>query len=396
MTDERPEGAAGASDTPPPPSETPDLPAAQQGDEPGAEGAEAAPAHPAADDPAAAPADDGRRRPPVPVIVGAVLLLVAIGVGLAFAIPSGPVREVDQLIPTAPPAGAVGTAPAQGGAPTALPLPEAVEGDANEVIARVGEGQILRGDFVRFYQPGGSPDELLDQLIERQLVVEQGLKEGVVVDEAQVAAQLEEIKQSQAGGDAARFEEFLSTAKIGTEENLRRLLGHDQIIEQMIMKHTTAEQAHARHILLSTENVSDTAELKSEAEALLAQLEGGADFAALATERSDDPGSAAAGGDLGWALRGMYVGPFDEAVFTMEPGERRIVETQFGFHIIELIDPVEVRGITSSDMLQHPSGQQAFSESFLPWVEQLRQDAEASEQITILVPPEQLVAQAAQ
>jgi peptidyl-prolyl cis-trans isomerase C len=319
------------------------------------------------------PADDGRRRPPLPIIIGAVLLLVAIGAGLAFLIPSGPIREADQLIPTNDPASATAVAEAPAGeVPTALPLPVAVEGDASEVIAEV--------------------DELLDQLIQRELVIQQGLKEGVVVDDEQVTAQLDEIKASQGGGDAAQFEAFLTQAKIGSEENLRRLLGHDQIIEAMILRHTTGEQAHARHILLSTENISDTAALRSEAEALLEQLEGGADFAALAAENSDDPGSAANGGDLGWALRGSYVPEFDEAVFTMQPGEFRLVETQFGFHIIEVIEPAEVRGLESSAQLQTQPGQLAFQETFIPWVDKLQSDAEAGERIKILVPVEQLVA----
>lgn len=326
------------------------------------------------------PAEAGRSRPPLAVIIGSVLLLVVIGAGLAFLIPSGPIREVDQLIPTVDPAAV----------PTALPLPEVVEGDAAEVIAEVGAGRILRGDFARFYQPGASPDELLDQLIQRELVVQQGLKEGATVDDAVVAEQLNQIKQQQAGGDPAQFEAFLAQTKIGSEENLTRLLGHDQIIEQMILKYTTAEQVHARHILLSTENISDTATIKTEAEALLKQLEDGGDFAALAGERSDDPGSAANGGDLGWALRGMYVPEFDAAVFAMQPGERRLVETQFGFHIIEVVEPVAVRGIDSS-MLQTPAGQQAFAESFIPWVEQLQQAAETAQEIRILVPAAQLV-----
>lgn len=340
------------------------------------------------------PADDGRRRPPLPVIIGAVLLLVAIGVGLAFLIPSGPVREADQLVPTAAAPAASGTSAAAvpGEVPTALPLAEAIEGDPSEVIAEVGAGQILRGDFVRFYQPGSDATELLDQLIQRELVVQQGLKEGVTVDESQVTAQLDEIKQSQAGGDQAQFEAFLAQAKIGSEENLKRLLGHDQIIETMILRHTTAEQVHARHILLSTENISDTAEVQTQAEDLMKQLEDGADFAALASEHSDDPGSAANGGDLGWAMRGMYVPEFDEAVFSMNVGERRLVQTQFGYHIIEVVDPVEMRGLASSDLLQTPSGQQAFSETFIPWVDKLKTDAEAAQEIKILVPAEQLVA----
>jgi peptidyl-prolyl cis-trans isomerase C len=385
LTDERHEGAAGASDTPPPPAETPELYSEtptddRRDDEP--------------DDAGDTSADDGRKRPPLPVILGAVLLLVAIGVGLAFVIPSGPVREADQLIPTAGPTAeaAQGDTSAQGSAPTALPLPEAVTGDPSEVIVQVGDGAILRGDFVRSYTPGDSPDQLLDQLIQRQLVVEQGIKEGIEVDQAQVDSQIAEIKQSQAGGDDEQFQAFLSQAQIGDEENLRRLLGYDQIIQEMLLKHTTAEQVHARHILLSTESISDTATVKTEADDLLKQLDGGADFAALAQEHSDDPGSAANGGDLGWALRGMYVGPFDEAVFSMQTGERRIVETEYGFHIVEVVEPAEVRNIQSSDVFQHPSGQQALNDTFMPWVEQLKQDAEAAQQIKILVPAEQLVA----
>lgn len=401
MTDERTAGAAaGGSDDPntPRPDPSLELPADAARDDLIDPSAEERPAGAAEYADSAAedeePADDGRRRPPLPVIIGSVLLLLAVGVGLAFLIPSGPVREVDQLVPTgaAAPTGAV----ADGTVPTALPLPEAVEGDANEVIAQVGDGQILRGDFVRFYQPGSDAAELLDQLIQRELVVQQGLKEGVVVDEEQVTAQLAEIKQSQAGGDPAQFQAFLDQAKLGNEENLKRLLGHDQIIEQMILRYTTAEQVHARHILLATENISDTAAIQTEAEGLMQQLDGGADFAALATEHSDDPGSAANGGDLGWAMRGMYVPEFDEAVFSMKVGERRLVQTQFGYHIIEVIDPAETRGLASSDLLQTPSGQQAFAETFIPWADKLKSDAEAAQTIKILVPAEQLVTAPAQ
>lgn len=384
LTDERHEGAAGASDTPPPPAETPELyPDTLADDRRDDEPADAGDA----------PAEGGRFRPSLPVILGAVLLLVAIGVGLAFAIPSGTARQADQLNPTsgATAEAAQGATSAQGSAPTALPLPAAVAGDPGEVIVQVGDSAILRGDFVRSYTPGDSPDQLLDQLIQRQLVVEQGIKEGVEVDQSQVDSQIAEIKQNQAGGDEEQFKAFLTQAQIGDEENLRRLLGYDQVIQAMLLKHTTAEQVHARHILLSTENISDTATVKTEAEDLLKQLDGGADFAALAKEHSDDPGSAANGGDLGWALRGMYVGPFDEAVFSMQPGERRIVETEYGFHIVEVLEPAEVRNIQSSDVFQHPAGQQALNDTFMPWVEKLKQDAEAAQQIKILVPAAQLV-----
>lgn len=328
--------------------------------------------------------DDGRSRPPLPVIIASVLLLVAIGAGLAFLMPSGPVREADQLIPTADPAAALDL-------PTSPPLAEVVPGDENDVVAQVGEGQITRGDFVRLYQPGADAAELLQQLIQVELVVQAANAEGVTTDEAALDAQVEEIKQNQAGGDQAQFEAFLQQVNVGTEENLRRLLARDQVVQEMILRHTTGEQARARHILIATDTVSDTDTARLEAEGLVQQLDEGADFAALAAEHSADPGSAANGGDLGWALRGSYVPEFDEAVFTMQPGERRLVQTQFGFHIIEVLEPAETGALKNADMLQTSPGQQAFAETFIPWVDELRRKADEAQSIKILIPAESLV-----
>jgi peptidyl-prolyl cis-trans isomerase C len=310
-------------------------------------------------------------------------------------VPSGPVREVDQLIPTAP-AGAAGAAGATGEVPTALPLAQAVEGDSADVIAEVGGGSILRGDFARLYQPGSSAAELLDQLIQLELVVQAAADEGVAVDEAAVSEQVAQIKTAQAGGDQAMFEQFLTQNRIGGEDELRRLLARDQLVEQMILRHTTGEQVHARHILIATENVTATEEARVQAEGLIEQLDGGADFAALASEHSADTGSAMNGGDLGWALRGMYVPEFDEAVFSMGPGERRLVQTQFGYHIIEVLEPATVQGLQSSDLLQTGPGQQAFAETFIPWVDGLKAAADEAQSIKILIPAEELVTTPAQ
>jgi len=413
LTDERTEGAdSGAANVAPPPTLPDELTDTPEPTEPSAQAddtlldadvlpyadtltdADAADTADvtAADDELAAdePEDEGRRRPPLAVIIVAVLLLVAIGAGLAFLIPSGSVRQVDQLIPTSVPT-VVGEAGEAGAVPTALPLPQLAAGDSADVIAQVGDGSILRGDFARVYQPGSDPAELLNQLIQVELVVQAGNQEGVETDAAALTTQLEEIRLSQAGGDQARFEEFLVQAQIGSEENLRRLLARDQIVEAMILRHTTGEQVHARHILIATENISDTTAAKLQAEALVKQLDGGADFAALAAENSADTGSAANGGDLGWALKGAYVPEFDEALFAMKPGERRLVQTQFGFHIIELLEPTETGPLKSSDMLQTPPGQQAFAERFIPWVEGLRSKADEAKTINILIPAEQLV-----
>lgn len=72
-------------------------------------------------------------------------------------------------------------------------------------------------------------------------------------------------------------------------------------------------------------------------EGLLTEIRGGADFAELATEHSDDPGTAANGGDLGWFRRGAMVREFEEAAFRLFEGQvSEIVETQYGLHIIKV------------------------------------------------------------
>jgi parvulin-like peptidyl-prolyl isomerase len=77
------------------------------------------------------------------------------------------------------------------------------------------------------------------------------------------------------------------------------------------------------------------------AEEILGRAQDGEDFSKLAEEYSEDPGSAPAGGDLGWFERGMMVQAFEDAAFSLQPGEiSEIVETQFGYHII-LVDEVE-------------------------------------------------------
>ena len=93
-------------------------------------------------------------------------------------------------------------------------------------------------------------------------------------------------------------------------------------------------ETSARHILIKL----DTPDAKPKAEAILAQLKAGADFATLAKERSEDPGSAIKGGDLGYFTQGTMVPPFEAALASLEkPGDLSgVVETQFGYHILKL------------------------------------------------------------
>lgn len=91
------------------------------------------------------------------------------------------------------------------------------------------------------------------------------------------------------------------------------------------------EEVHAAHILVAT---------KEEADAIKAELDAGGDFAAIAAEKSIDPGSGANGGDLGFFAQGMMVPEFETAAFALaNPGDVSApVQSQFGWHIIKLVE----------------------------------------------------------
>ncbi len=107
--------------------------------------------------------------------------------------------------------------------------------------------------------------------------------------------------------------------------------------QQNLATYQTPEQVRASHILLKTEGKNE-AEVKKQAEAILAKVKAGADFAALAKQHSED-GSKDNGGDLDYFGRGAMVKEFDEAAFSLPPGKvSDLVKTQYGFHIIKVVD----------------------------------------------------------
>lgn len=99
--------------------------------------------------------------------------------------------------------------------------------------------------------------------------------------------------------------------------------------DEEMAKFVPAEEIHARHILVN----SDQEALAKE---IIAELDAGGDFAKIAAEKSQDPGSGASGGDLGWFKRGMMVKPFEDAAFALEPGHYTAtpVKSDFGWHVI--------------------------------------------------------------
>ncbi len=124
------------------------------------------------------------------------------------------------------------------------------------------------------------------------------------------------------------------------EEELRRIYRSESD------RFRTPERVKVRHILLKTTDMPDEeiVEVKAKAEDLLAQLKAGADFAELAEEHSEDPGSASEGGEIGWITRGQTVENFEKTAFSLEPGTLSdVITTEYGFHIIEVVEKEQAR-----------------------------------------------------
>ncbi|WP_409279196.1 SurA N-terminal domain-containing protein [Pseudomonas defluvii] len=99
-----------------------------------------------------------------------------------------------------------------------------------------------------------------------------------------------------------------------------------------------AEQRHAAHILIEVNDKVNEAQARARIEEIQQRLAKGEDFAALAKEFSQDPGSASNGGDLGFAGQGVYDPAFEEALYALDKGQVSApVRTDYGFHLIKLL-----------------------------------------------------------
>ncbi|CAN7224490.1 peptidylprolyl isomerase [Acidovorax sp. LjRoot129] len=177
------------------------------------------------------------------------------------------------------------------------------------------------------------PDTVLqvaNNLYIRRVFAERAAAEGLEKD-PQVAAALK-VARDKVLSDAML--EHIDKKAVPTGAALEALARNEYRAKPERFK--AEEEVKIRHILLAEK----TPESKAKAEEVLAQLKKGADFATLAKERSADTGSAPKGGELGYFAKGRMVPEFETAAFALKkPGDTSgLVETKFGYHILQLDD----------------------------------------------------------
>jgi len=195
-----------------------------------------------------------------------------------------------------------------------------------------------------------SDQQLLEELIRREIIVQQAEKEGL--DKTpEFQAKLNEIKTSLL--TQAYLQDYLKKHPV-TDEELKA--EYDAMIGQQ-----GGTEFKARHILVKS---------KEEADKIIAELNKGADFAKLAKEKSTGP-SGSQGGDLGWFTADKMVKPFSDAVMALEDGKYTTepVKTQFGWHVIlreksrkQTPPPFEAVKMQLQPMLQRKKVQQLLED----------------------------------
>lgn len=256
-------------------------------------------------------------------------------------------------------------------------------GDGADVAAKVNGVPISTLDLNRVFQthvrvPYSMVQEdprakeilrqILDDLIDRELLLQQAKSLKMAVPTQQVDDQMQQLMQRFPSPEA--FEQALTTQNINLDavkKDVERQLLRQQLVKREILdkvnisardvqtfytknkdKYVEEEQVRARHILIrSPQDVSpaDDAQLKGKADAALKRVKQGEDFAALAKELSDD-GSKEDGGDLGFFPRGRMVAGFEEVAFALQPGQTSdVVRTQFGYHIIKVEERKAARAL---------------------------------------------------
>jgi len=286
-----------------------------------------------------------------------------------------------------------------------------VDSQAKKIVTFKG-GAVTQGELDEFAEQSGldasmskddpqyqaAVQQILPQLVGIEIAKAYAQEQNISVSDEEVDREIAKIKEQI--GDQARssgqelsnqeaYEKALEQNNV-TEDQLRedirenlpvqkvqeRVAGDaepsDEEIQTFYEKNkeaqfTTPAQRCVRHILFNKDQ-------KQKAEEVEQQLEDGGDFAKLAKENSQDPGSAAQGGDLGCLGKGETVPEFEQAVFGAEQGEIvGPIQTEFGYHILQVTDikPAQTRSLQEVEsQIRSQLAAEKQSEEFNEWVEE--------------------------
>ncbi len=223
----------------------------------------------------------------------------------------------------------------------AQPLASVASPGAEGVVASYAGVVVTRDEFVavlqgataeqkrNFGESAGSADSLVKEMLLRRVLAAQAKKEGLGQDPATAARIL-------LAGERTLSDLYFEKVELAAidEKKVERIAREEYLAHPERFR---KEELRARHILVR-QVASRGDDARVIAEALLERVKAGEAFDELARKYSDDPGSAAKGGDLGWLPKGKTVKEFEEALFALKkPGDvSGLILTQFGYHIIRL------------------------------------------------------------
>ena len=282
-----------------------------------------------------------------------------------------------------------------------------VESQAKKIVTFEG-GAVTQGELDEFAEQSGvskddpqyqaAVQQIMPQLVGTEIAKVYAQEHNITVSDKEVEQEIAKIKeqigdQARSSGqdlsDQEAYEQALKQNNI-TEDQLRenirenlpvqkvqeRVAGDAEPSDKEIQNYyeknkeaqfTTPEQRCVRHILFNKDQKEKAEEVKKE-------LEDGGDFAKLAKENSQDPGSAANGGDLGCLGKGETVPEFEQAAFGAEQGEIvGPIKTEFGYHILKVTDvkPEQTRSLQEVEsQISSQLATEKQSEVFNKWVEE--------------------------
>jgi peptidyl-prolyl cis-trans isomerase C len=256
---------------------------------------------------------------------------------------------------------------------------------------------------------GRQPDEkemptlkqrILNNLIARELMKQEIAKKGIKVDESEVNAQLDTVKKSTSPEDFANSLKQMNMTEESLKEHFASQLAVKKLVETELASKVavtpeevkafyesnpdvfkTPEMVRASHILVKVDEKAspeEKAKALEKIKGIQKRIQAGEDFAEVAKEVSDCP-SKTNGGDLNFFQKGQMVGPFENAAFSMKPGEvSDIVETEFGYHIIKLTDKKEPGTMTFDEIkprIEQHLKSEKMSQEYPKYIEALKSKA---------------------